>query len=174
MTFTKCMDAAPLRLQGIRILNYLMDEVPGYSPLMAVPPPTKSGRRLSPCPLSVAGPQFSPERSKYGGSLPSPNDNNGCFPLRMGGGLRGKAGLWCLVRQVPSLAHKRPGVESGSSSSYSLSSIPGALSCHRQDGQHGGGISHQSNRHEQACTPASSLGTRQFFFPESGPCPRGS
>ncbi len=118
----------------------LVDEVPGYSPLLAIPPPTKSVRCLSQHPLSVAGPQFSPERSEYGGSLPSPNDSDGCLPLRVGGGLRGKAGLRCLVRQVPSLAHKRPGVESGSFSSSSLSSVPGALSCHRQDGQHGGGV----------------------------------
>ncbi len=157
----------------------LVDEVPGYSPLLAVPPPTKSVRRLSPRPLSVAGPQFSLDRSEYGGSLPSPNDNDGCFPLGVGGGLRGKAGLQCLVRQVPSLAHKWPGVESGSSSSHSFSSIPGALSCHRQDGQRGGGVSHQSPgglpivRPEQACVPASSLGTGQIFVPESGPCPRG-
>ncbi len=92
----------------------------------------------------MAGPQFSPERIAYGGSLPSPNDNDGRFPIRVGGGLRGKTGLRCLVRQVPRLAHKRPGVESGSSSSHSLFSILDTLSCHRQDGQHGGGVSHQS------------------------------
>ncbi len=63
----------------------LVDEVSRYSPLLAIPPPTKSVRCLSPHPLSVAGPQFSPERSEYGGSLPSPNDNDGCFPLRVGG-----------------------------------------------------------------------------------------
>ncbi len=63
----------------------------------------------------MAGPQF---------NLPSPNDNDGCFPLGMGSGFRGTTGLRCLVRQVPHLAHKRPGVESGSSSSRSLSSIP--------------------------------------------------
>ncbi len=72
----------------------------------------------------MAGPQFSPEWSTYGGNLPSPNDNDGCFPLGMGSGFRGTISLRCLVRQVPHLAHKRPGVESGSSSSRSLSSIP--------------------------------------------------
>ncbi len=44
----------------------LVDEVPGYSFLLAVPSPTKSVRRLFPCPFSVAGPQFSPEWSMYG------------------------------------------------------------------------------------------------------------
>ncbi len=127
----------------------------------------------------MAGPQFSPERIAYGGSLPSPNDNDGRFPIRVGGGLRGKTGLRCLVRQVPRLAHKRPGVESGSSSSHSLFSILDTLSCHRQDGQHGGGVSHQSPgglsvaHPKQACTPDSSLGMGQIFVPESGPCPRG-
>ncbi len=71
------------------------------------------------------------------------------------------------------------GVESGSSSSHSLTSNLDALACHRQDGQHGGGVSHQSPgglpvaHLEQACTPASSLGTEQIFVPVSGPCPRG-
>ncbi len=88
-------------------------------------------------------------------------------------------GLRCLVRQVPHLAHKRPGVESGSPSSHSLSSVPDTLTCHRQDEQHGGGVSHQSPgglpvaHPEKACAPASSLGTGQVFVPESGPCPRG-
>ncbi len=50
----------------------------------------------------------------------------------------------CLVRQAPRLAHKWPGVESSSSSSHSLSSVPDTLLCHRQDVQHGGGVSHQS------------------------------
>ncbi len=54
------------------------------------------------------------------------------------------SGLQCLVRQVPHLAHKRPGVESGSSSSHSLYSVPDALTCHCQNGQHGDGVSHQS------------------------------
>ncbi len=54
-----------------------------------------------------------------------PNDNDGCFPLGVGSGLRGTTGLRCL------------------------------------------------NRHEQACAPASSLGTGQVFVPESGSCPRG-
>ncbi len=77
-----------------------MEEVHGNSPLLAFPPPTKSFRHLSPRPLSVAGPQISLERSEYGGSLPSSNDNDRCFRLRVGGGLRGKAGLRCLVRQT--------------------------------------------------------------------------
>ncbi len=47
----------------------LVDEVPGYSSLLAVPLPTKSVRRLFPCPFSVVGPQFSPECSTYGGNL---------------------------------------------------------------------------------------------------------
>ncbi len=107
--------------------------------------PTKSIRLLSLRPPSVAGPQFSPERRENGGSLTLPNDNDGCLPLRVGGGGAVYEGrLACGVRQVLHLAHKQPGVESGSSSSHSLSSIPGALSCHRQDGQHGGGVSHQS------------------------------
>ncbi len=143
----------------------LVDEVPGYSSLLAVPPPTKSVRHLSPHPLSVAGPQFSPERIGDGGSLPSPNDNDGGLPFRVGGGggggerLRGKPGLWSQVRQVPHLAHNHPGVESGSSGSHSLSSVPGALSCHRQNGQYGGGASHQSPggfpvaQPKQACSP---------------------
>ncbi len=59
----------------------LVDEVPGYSSLLVVPSPIKSVRRLFPCPFSVAGPQFSPEWSTYGGDLLSPNDNDGCFPL---------------------------------------------------------------------------------------------
>ncbi len=88
-------------------------------------------------------------------------------------------GLRCLVRQLPHLAHKWPGVESGSSSSHSLYSIPVALTCHRQEGQHGSGVSHQLpgrlavTHPEQACAPASSLGTGQVFDPESGSCPRG-
>ncbi len=159
----------------------LVDEVPGYLSLLAIPPPTKSVRRLSPHPLSVAGPQFSLERSGNGGSLPSPDDNDGCFPLRMGGGggLRGKAGLWCLDGQVPRLAHKQPGVESGSSGSHSLSSVPGTLSCHSQDGQYGSGVTHQSPGRlsvahpKQACAPTSPLGTGHIFVPESDPCPRG-
>ncbi len=135
----------------------LVDEVPGYSSLLAVPSPTKSVRHLFLCPFSVAGPQFSPERSTYGGNLPSPNDNDGCFPLEMGSSFRGTAGLWCLVRQVPHLAHKRPGVESGSSSFHSRSSVSDALTSHRQEGQHGGDVSHQSpgrlpvTHPEQAC-----------------------
>ncbi len=36
------------------------------------------------------------------------------------------------------------GLESGSSSSHSLYSVPDALTCHCQNGQHGGGVSHQS------------------------------
>ncbi len=36
----------------------LVDEVPGYSSLLAVPSLTKSVRRLFPRPFSVAGPQF--------------------------------------------------------------------------------------------------------------------
>ncbi len=122
----------------------LVDEVPGYSSLLAVPSPTKNVGRLFSCPFSAAGPQFSPEWSTYGGNLPSPYDNDGYFPLGVWSGFRGTTGLQCLVRQVPHLAYKRPGVESGSSSSHSLSSIPDALACHRQDGQHGGGVSHQS------------------------------
>ncbi len=53
------------------------------------------------------------------------------------------------------------GQVSTSSSSHSLSSVPDALTCHRQDGQHGGGVSHQSTgglpvtHTEQACAPAS-------------------
>ncbi len=57
---------------------------------------------------------------------------------------RAHGGLWSQVRQVPHLAHNHPGVESGSSGSHSPSSVPGALSCHRQNGQYGGGASHQS------------------------------
>ncbi len=157
----------------------LVDEVLGYLSLLAVPSPTKSVRCLFLRPFSVAGPQFSPEWSTYGGNLPSLNDNDGCFPLGVGSGFRGTTGLRCLVRQVPHLAHKRPEVKSGSSSSHSLSSIPDALTCHRQDGQHGCGVSHQSpgrlpvTHTEQACAPASSLGTGQVFAPESGSCPRG-
>ncbi len=115
----------------------------------------------------------------YGGNLPLQNDNDGCFPLGVWSGLRGTTGLRCLVRQVPHLTHIRPGVESSSSSSLSLSSVPDALTCHCQDGQHGGGVSHQSPgglpgmHREQACAPASSLGTGQVFVPESGSCPRG-
>ncbi len=152
-----------------------MDEVPGYSSLLAVPSPTKSVRHT----FSVAGPQFSPEWSTYWGNLPSSNDNDGCFLLGVRSGFRGMTGLRCLVRQVPHLAHKRPGVESGLSSSHSLSSIPDALTCHRQDGQHGCGVSHQSPgglpvmHPKQACAPASSLGTGQVFVPESGSYPRG-
>ncbi len=92
----------------------------------------------------------------------SPNDNDGCFPLGMGSGFWGMTGLRCLVRQLPHLAHKWPGVESGSSSSHSLYSIPDALTCHRQEGQHGSGVSHQLpgrlpvTHPEQACAPASS------------------
>ncbi len=56
--------------------------------------------------------------------------------LGWGAVLRGMTGFQYLVRRVPRLAHKRPGVESGSSSSLSLSSIPDALACHRQNGQH--------------------------------------
>ncbi len=67
--------------------------------------------------------------STYGGNLPSPKDDDGCFPLGMGSGFRGTTSLRCLVRQVPHLAQKRPGVESSSSSSHSLSSIPDALTC---------------------------------------------
>ncbi len=147
----------------------LVDEVTEYSSILAIPLPTKSVRRLFPCPFSVAGSKFSLEWSTYGGNLPSPNDNDGCFPPGVRSGFRGTTGLRCLVRQVPHLAHKRPGVESGSSSSHSLSSIPDALTCHRQDGQHGGGVSHQSpgklpvTHPEQACVPASSLGARQVF-----------
>ncbi len=54
-----------------------------------------------------------------------------------------------------------------------------ALTCHRQDGKHGGGVSHQSpgeapvTHPEQECAPAPSLGTGQVFVPESGLCPRG-
>ncbi len=157
----------------------LVDKVPGYSSLLAVPLPTKSVRCLFPHPFSVVGSLFSSERSMYGGNLSSPNNKDGCFPLGMGSGFRGTTGLRCLVRQVPQLAHKWAGVESGSSSSHSLSSIPDALTCHRQDGQHGGGISHQSpgrlpvTHPKQACAPASSLGTGQVFVPESGSCPRG-
>ncbi len=44
-------------------------------------------------PFRVAGLQFSPEWSTYGGNLPSPNDNDGCFPLGVG-----TTGLRCLVR----------------------------------------------------------------------------
>ncbi len=101
------------------------------------------------------------------------------LPSRVGSGFQGTTGLRCLVRQVPHLAHKRPGVESGSPSSHSLSSVPDTLTCHRQDEQHGGGVSHQSPgglpvaHPEKACAPASSLGTGQVFVPESGPCPRG-
>ncbi len=68
--------------------------------------------------------------------------------------------LTCLIRQVPHLTHKRPGVKSGSSSSHSLSSVPDTLTCHRQEGQHGGSLSHQSPgglpvaHPEQACAPA--------------------
>ncbi len=126
----------------------------------------------------MAEPQFSPELSTYGGNLLSPNDNDECFPLGMGSGFRGTTGLRCLVRQVPHLAPKWPGVESSSSSSHSLSSVPDAFTCHRQDGQHGGGVSHQSPGRlpvmhpEQACAPASSLGTGQDFVPDSGSCPR--
>ncbi len=146
-----------------------MDEVPGYSYLLAVPSPTKSVRRLFPCPFSVAGPQFYP---KCGGNLPSPNDNDGRFPLGVGSGFRGTTSLRCLVRQVPQLAHKQ------SSSSRSLSSVPDAPACHHQD-ERGGGVSYQSPgvlpfvHPEQACAPASSLGTGQVFVPESGPCLRG-
>ncbi len=97
----------------------------------------------------------------------------------MGSSFRGTAGLWCLVRQVPHLAHKRPGVESGSSSFHSRSSVSDALTSHRQEGQHGGDVSHQSpgrlpvTHPEQACAATSSLGTGQAFVPESGSCPRG-
>ncbi len=83
----------------------LVDEVPGYSSLLAFPSPSKSVRRLFLHPFSVAGPQFSLERSTHWGNLPSPNDNDGCFPLGMGSGFRGMTGLRCLVRQVPHLAH---------------------------------------------------------------------
>ncbi len=151
----------------------LVDEVPGYLSLLAVPSPTKSVRRLFLRPFSVAGPQFSPERCTYGGNLPLPNDNDGCFPLGMGSGFRGTTGLRCLVRQVPHLAHKRPGVESGSSSSHSLSSVPDALACHHQDGQHGGCVSDQSpgrlpvTHHEQGMRASFFFGHRTSF------CPRG-
>ncbi len=156
----------------------LVDEVPGYLSLLAIPLPIKSVRRLIPHPFSVAGPQYYPAWSSYGGNLPSPNDNDRCFHLGLGSCFQGTTSLWCLVRQVPHLAHKRPGVESGSSSSHSFYSVPDALTCHRQDGQHGGGVSHQSpgrlpvTHPEQACMPASSLGTGQVFVPESGSCPR--
>ncbi len=52
-------------------------------------------------------------------------------------------------------------------------------SCHRQDRQHGGGVSHQTPRGlpvahpKQTCAPASSLSTGQMFVPESCPCPSG-
>ncbi len=58
----------------------LVDEVLRYLSLLAVPSPTKSVRCL------LAGPQFSPEWSTYGGNLPSLNDNDGCFPLGLGSG----------------------------------------------------------------------------------------
>ncbi len=70
--------------------------MPGYSFLLAIQD-TKSVRRLFPRPFSVAGPQFSPEWSTYRGNLPPPNDNDGCFPLRVGSGfLRGRPayGVW--------------------------------------------------------------------------------
>ncbi len=63
----------------------LVDEVPGYSWVRVRV--GKSVRHLSPRHLSVTGPQFSPERSAYGGSLLSPNNNDGRFPLRVGGRL---------------------------------------------------------------------------------------
>ncbi len=58
----------------------LVDEVPRYSSLLAIPSPTKSVRHLFPLPFSVAGSQFSPEWCTYRGSLPSPNDNDRRFP----------------------------------------------------------------------------------------------
>ncbi len=70
----------------------LVDEIPGYSPLLAIPSPTKSVRRLFSDSFSVAGSQFSPEWSSYGGSLPLPNDKDRHFPLRVGSGFRGTTG----------------------------------------------------------------------------------
>ncbi len=91
------------------------------------------------------------------------------LPSRVGSGFRGTTGLRCLVRQVPHLANKRPGVERFSSNPHSLSSVPDTR----------GRVSHQSpwwlqvTHPEQACSPASSLGKKQVFVPESGSCPRG-
>ncbi len=56
-------------------------------------------------PPYLAGPQFSPQWITYGGNLPSPNDNDGCFPLGVGSGFQGMTGLRCLFRQVPHLTH---------------------------------------------------------------------
>ncbi len=112
----------------------------------------------------MAEPQFSPELSTYGGNLLSPNDNDGCFPLGMGNGFRGTTGLRCLVRQVPHLAPKWPGVESSSSSSHSLSSVPDAFTCHRQDGQHGGGVSHQSPGRLPVMHPEQATYVRQLLL----------
>ncbi len=44
----------------------LVDEVPEYSSLLAVPLPTKNVRRLFPRSFSVVGSQISPEWSTYG------------------------------------------------------------------------------------------------------------
>ncbi len=44
----------------------MVDEVPEYSSLLAVPLPTKNVRRLFPRPFSVVGSQISPEWSTYG------------------------------------------------------------------------------------------------------------
>ncbi len=89
--------------------------------------------------------------------------------LRVSGSLRGKAGLRCLVRHVPSLAHKWPGVERSSSSSHSLSSIPGTLSCHCQDRQDGGGVSHQLPAPDRA--PRTGIRTSFFFGHRTNFCP---
>ncbi len=64
-------------------------------------------------------------------------------PSQGGGGLRGNTGfgVWSgkyLTWYINSLEL------SDSSGSYSLSSLPGALSCHRQAEQYGDGVSHQN------------------------------
>ncbi len=57
-----------------------------------------------------------------------------------------------------------------SSGSHSLSSIPGALSCHHQDGQYGGGVTNQSPGRLPVAHPGQACASTS---PGSGPYPRG-
>ncbi len=71
-------------------------------------------------------------------------------------------GVWS--GKYPHLAPKWPGVESSSSSSHSLSSVPDAFTCHRQDGQHGGGVSHQSPGRLPVMHPEQATYVRQLLL----------
>ncbi len=117
-TFTKCMDAAlaPLRLQGIRVLNSheavpLVDEGAEVTPHCTSHSPYQGVAQLLSTPFTMAGPRFSSEWVNKRCDSPSPYGHNGRINDGLGSGLRRQTGERGMDRRVPLLAHKLPGTQ---------------------------------------------------------------